>query len=271
MNILFLGTAAAEGYPGAFCGCRSCLRAWREGGRSLRKRSSVLIDQELLIDIPPDLYWSSVSHGVKLTSLRSLLVTHSHEDHFCPQLLEYRGPGFSFTPLPMLTLYGDRTIMPLVEGALSVERARLRLRPMSPYRRYEAAGYHVLPIPANHKTGIKGETALNYVIERGRRTFLYASDTGPYPGEVLDFLMGRRFDAIVVECTMGSRSYGYHMNYKTVLAFHRWARDRGVIKKGGKFIATHFAHDGCGTYPEVGAILRPQGIAVAYDGMMVRI
>lgn len=271
MDILFLGTAAAEGYPGAFCECRSCLKAKREGGKSLRKRSSVLIDRELLIDLPPDLYWSSVSHGVRLTSLRSLLVTHSHADHFCPQLLEYRGPGFSFTRLPMLTLFGDRAIMPLVEGAFAVGEARLRLRPVTPYRRYAAAGHRIVPIPANHKTGIRGEVALNYIIERGRRAILYASDTGLYCTEVLDHLMKRRFDAIVIECTMGRRSSEHHMNYEKVLAFRQWAEGSGVIKGGGRFIATHFAHDGCGTHPDVCDILRPHGIAVAYDGLRVRI
>jgi len=271
LDILFLGTAAAEGYPGAFCECRSCLKAKREGGRSLRKRSSILIDRELLIDVPPDLYWSSISHGVRLTSLRSLLVTHSHADHFCPQLLEYRGPGFSFTQIPMLTLLGDRAIMPLVEGAFAVGSARLRLRPVKPYRQYVAAGHRIVPIPANHKTDIMGETALNYIIERGRRAILYASDTGLYCSEVLDHLMKRRFDAVVVECTMGRRSSEHHMNYEKVLAFRQWAEGAGVIKEGGRFIATHFAHDGCGTYPEVSAILRPHGIAVAYDGLLVRI
>jgi len=271
LDLLFLGTAAAEGYPGAFCECGSCLKAKREGGKSLRKRSSILIDRDLLIDIPPDLYWSSISHGVKLTSLRSLLVTHSHEDHFCPQLLEYRGPGFSFTRLPMLTLFGDRAIMPLVECAFAVENARLRLRSISPYRQYRATGYSIVPIPANHKTDIKGETTLNYIIQRGGRTILYASDTGPYHNEVLDFLLKRRFDAIVVECKMGRKFYRRHMNYETVLDLNQWAKGAGVIKEEGRFIATHFAHDGCGTHPEVSAIFRPHGIAVAYDGMQVRI
>jgi len=236
----------------------------------LRKRSSILIDRELLIDIPPDLYWSSVSHSVKLASLRSLLVTHSHSDHFYPQILEYRGPSFSFIHLPMLALFGDRAIMSLVGSAFAVGKARLRLRPVSPYRQYRAAGHWIVPIPANHKTDIRGETALNYIIERGRRTILYASDTGLYCNEVLDYLRKWRFDAIIIECTMGhSPHYTHHMNYESVLAFHQWAK--GVIKEGGRFITTHFAHDGCGTYPEVSAILRPHGIAVAYDGLRVRI
>lgn len=271
LEFLFLGTAAAEGYPGAFCECASCKRARREGGRSLRKRSSAIVNGDLLIDIPPDLYWSSISHGVRLTPLRSLLVTHSHEDHFCPQLLEYRGRGFSFTRLPMLTLFGDGAIMPLVEGAFAVGRARLRLRPISPYRKYVAKGYRIVPIPANHETDIKGEIPLNYIIQRGGRTILYASDTGPYPPKVLDFLLKWRFDAIIAECTMGHKFTEHHMNYESVLGFRQWADGAGVLNRGARFIATHFAHDGCGTYTETKYILQPHGIEVAYDGLRVRI
>ncbi len=50
MHLLFLGTAASEGYPNAFCHCENCNAARQEGGASLRKRSSVLIDGQLLID-----------------------------------------------------------------------------------------------------------------------------------------------------------------------------------------------------------------------------
>ena len=34
MNLTFLGTAASEGYPDAFCGCANCERARDLGGAS---------------------------------------------------------------------------------------------------------------------------------------------------------------------------------------------------------------------------------------------
>jgi len=58
MQLTFLGTAAAEGYPAIACGCDNCTVARRRGGRDLRKRSHAIIDDDLLIDLGPDLLWS---------------------------------------------------------------------------------------------------------------------------------------------------------------------------------------------------------------------
>jgi phosphoribosyl 1,2-cyclic phosphate phosphodiesterase len=51
MKLLFLGTAAAEGFPGLFCNCASCREARALGGKNLRMRSSLLINEDLLIDL----------------------------------------------------------------------------------------------------------------------------------------------------------------------------------------------------------------------------
>jgi phosphoribosyl 1,2-cyclic phosphate phosphodiesterase len=49
MRLTFLGTAASEGYPNAFCLCGNCERAHHLGEPSLRKRSAALIDDELMV------------------------------------------------------------------------------------------------------------------------------------------------------------------------------------------------------------------------------
>src|SRR5437588_179202 len=48
MIITFLGTAAANAFPEAFCKCRNCAQARTLGGPSLRKRSAALINNDLL-------------------------------------------------------------------------------------------------------------------------------------------------------------------------------------------------------------------------------
>lgn len=48
MTITFLGTAAANAYPEAFCQCDNCERARALGGANLRKRSAALINDDLL-------------------------------------------------------------------------------------------------------------------------------------------------------------------------------------------------------------------------------
>ena len=43
MLITFLGTAAANAFPEAFCKCHNCEQARRLGGASLRKRSAAFL------------------------------------------------------------------------------------------------------------------------------------------------------------------------------------------------------------------------------------
>jgi phosphoribosyl 1,2-cyclic phosphodiesterase len=60
MIITFLGTGAANAFPEAFCKCENCAQARMLGGPSLRKRSAALINDDLLIDLGPDIM--SASH-----------------------------------------------------------------------------------------------------------------------------------------------------------------------------------------------------------------
>ena len=81
MIVTFLGTAAANAYPEAFCRCDNCERARTLGGPSLRKRSAALINDDLLIDLGPDIMTASFMHGRPLSRVRYCLQTHAHADH----------------------------------------------------------------------------------------------------------------------------------------------------------------------------------------------
>ena len=56
MKIRYLGTAAAEGWPALFCSCPICTHAREHGGKNLRTRTQAILDDDLLIDFPPDTY-----------------------------------------------------------------------------------------------------------------------------------------------------------------------------------------------------------------------
>lgn len=63
MIITFLGTAAANAFPEAFCKCENCAKAWALRGPSLRERSAALINDDLLIDLGPDIMTASHMHA----------------------------------------------------------------------------------------------------------------------------------------------------------------------------------------------------------------
>src|ERR1700704_1554150 len=94
MTITFLGTAAANAFPEAFCKCRNCAQARMLGGRSLRKRSAVLINNDLLIDLGPDIMAASQMHACPLDDVRYCLQTHPHADHLDLSHLLSRSPAY---------------------------------------------------------------------------------------------------------------------------------------------------------------------------------
>lgn len=72
MKIKILGTCAAEGWPALFCNCSSCQKARQLGGKNIRTRSSLQIDDLLKIDLPPDTLVHSYKYNMKLHKLRYL-------------------------------------------------------------------------------------------------------------------------------------------------------------------------------------------------------
>src|SRR5688572_27716794 len=106
MLVRWLGTSAGELYPGLWCRCRNCQRA-REGRDEDRRQSAALYvelglenqadelgspGRGVLIDFPSEIATQTQHYGVNLPELQSLLVTHSHGDHWFPYLLRWRSP-----------------------------------------------------------------------------------------------------------------------------------------------------------------------------------
>ena len=88
MKITYYGTAAGEAWPGVFCSCELCQKARELGGKNIRTRSQALINDDLLLDMPPDNYLHSLYYGLDLSKVKTLLFTHSHSDHCYPGDLE---------------------------------------------------------------------------------------------------------------------------------------------------------------------------------------
>ena len=81
MKIKILGTAAAEGWPGLFCNCQTCQKVRRLGGKNIRSRSSVLIDETLMIDAGFDNFMHSLTDNADFTKIKDVFFTHEHTDH----------------------------------------------------------------------------------------------------------------------------------------------------------------------------------------------
>lgn len=104
MKLTFLGTSAANAFPEAFCSCENCEGARFLGGPSLRKRSSAIVNDDLLIDFGPDIMTAAQIHERPLTNLRYCIQTHAHADHLDASHFLSRSPGFGVVGAPRLHL-----------------------------------------------------------------------------------------------------------------------------------------------------------------------
>ena len=74
MKITFLGTCAAEGFPGLFCKCDTCNKARILKGKNIRSRFSIMINENIKIDFPPDSYYHLLNNNLDYTKLKYLFI-----------------------------------------------------------------------------------------------------------------------------------------------------------------------------------------------------
>ncbi len=282
MKIQFLGTAAAEGVPSLFCMCDHCMMAWEKGGREIRSRAGSLIDGVLKMDFGPDTFKQMLDNRINLKPIRSVLITHSHEDHLSPCDLAYRRKGYARMEEndPVLTVYGNAAVGEQMKPHLN---PFLRFEEVRPFEPLDVEGYRVTPLQAVHylnggdqfvvqsRLGPVGraEEALVYLIEKDGKSLLYAHDTDELTPEDVSFLAGRRIDLITMDCTNGALSFDYigHMGVENNLRMRRKFLEVGAADDHTLFVANHFSHNGLVSYEELERLL--PGFLVSYDGMTV--
>jgi phosphoribosyl 1,2-cyclic phosphate phosphodiesterase len=211
MKLKFLGTSAGEQYPGIWCECANCSKARDLGGKNIRRNSCLCIDDEILLDLPYEIASQSREFNVKLTAINSLLLTHSHKDHFHPYILLWRQRderasldvqkyGLEFSVLPEMNVFGNAEVCRLIKEELGgdLDKYFLILYEARPFEEFKIGNKKVMPVPANHSTG-KDECPLNYIVSDGDATFFYGLDSGWFLPESYEVIKKYKYDAVVVE------------------------------------------------------------------------
>lgn len=284
MQLTFLGTAAANGYPEPFCACAHCEQARALGGPSLRKRSSALINDDLLIDYGPDVLAAANQYGRPLTRVRYCLQTHAHGDHLDTSHFHSRSPGYDVVGAPRLHFYAS---------ALSLQRAAYWFMPSSAPaslldpqvgdelnvtfhavaagQAFDAGPYRVYAFEANHDPEVE---PLLYAIQQEGRTIFYGTDTAVLPEAVWRQFHqhGLRFDLVILDHTYGTAAEKpQHMSARDFMAQMARMREEGLVAPNARFIATHIAHPGNPSHPELVEFAAPYGYEIAYDGLTVEV
>ena len=278
MKIKYLGTAAAEGLPAVFCNCSVCRKARRLGGKNIRTRSQVIINDDLLVDFPMDTYLHALKHKLDLSAVKYVFITHSHMDHCYPQDLIMRGAPYAHgMTSPRITVYGNADVLGVFEEQTRREmkpsaRDSIILNEIKPYEDVSAGDYTVTPLPAVHTAG---ENCFVYMITRGGKTYLHLNDTGILPESVYDAVAARtdRVDAVSFDCTYGFTEHGpgRHMGAFDAVNETEKLRARRCVDDGTVKILTHFSHNGAEDYLRLSKSAEAYGFVAAYDGFTLNL
>lgn len=282
MKITFLGTSASNAFPEAFCSCENCKQARILGGKSLRKRSAILINDDLLIDLNPDIMSSSQIHNCSLTNVRYCLQTHPHADHLDVSHLNSRSPGFGVVGAPALNFYTSAQTMRRASNTFerdlsdyslfspaAEKRLNLRIHQIEPFIPFTFGDYRVVAFPANHAPTMG---AMLYSVEFSGRTLFYGTDTAPLFDETWQAFhqLDLQFDLVILDHTYGPNKVGSdHMNAFDVIEHMQRMRLEGIVKPGGQVFATHIAHDANPAHPELEEFAMKNGYKVAFDGLVI--
>lgn len=279
MKLTFLGTAAAEGIPAVWCNCPTCTQAKRSGGKDVRTRSQILVDDDLLIDFPMDTYMHMLQNRLDLSRVHTVLITHAHMDHCYPGEFVLHGAPYAHgLSAPKVTVFGNETVAARFARETASELSAsiapsVPFVTVHPFDRFTVSGgYTVTALPAVHT---KGEQCLIYAVQKGDKTILQCNDSGILPEETYAQMAkcGLRFDLVAFDCTYGHTQHGpgRHMGSLDAENVRGQLQKHGLVHAGTAWVLTHFSHNGALPHEEMQRIEQPLGFTVAYDGLEIEV
>lgn len=280
MKITFLGTGAI-GYPFAFCNCENCTNARKYKGKSLRKKSSILINDDLIIDLTTDTQIAMTMYDKNLGKIKYLLQTHSHHDHFDPNLLTSRLTYITDKKQKLLEIIAHKKCLEVMNkkiyneektGLLTeVEQQKLlvKITPINEGEERTIGNYKVKAIQSNHD---ENEGSLLYLVKSENKIIFYATDTSILTEKSLKTLEKEKLDIVIMDHNFGNVSYyNSHLNEKLFIEQINKLKELNIINEKTLIYGTHISHEG-NPYHEIAekkAI--SNGYHIAYDGLEINL
>lgn len=280
MKIKILGTAAAEGIPSPFCKCRFCEYSRRHLKSEQRKRSSVLIDNDLLIDMGPDILWNSVSQNISYSNLRFILFSHSHFDHFSVPSLLLCSKEYRITEMekPIILVGSSQVYEKLINylDVMGIDKLKFfsnyHYTVVKPGEKLILGKYIITTIESTHS---KIEKCLLYVIKNDDKVFFYSTDTAVFNVHDIFKEYTDKFDLVLSDCTYGINSQttrrNRHMGVTDNIKIYNEMKKNGLLKDDSRYILTHFSHDSMIPSYLMQEYVKQSNMEIAYDGMEVDI
>jgi len=280
MKLTMLGTAAI-GYPLAFCNCENCKLARLHKGKSIRKRASILINDDLIIDLGPDTQTAMTMYDKDMGKIKYLLQTHIHTDHYDEGLLCTRIPYMSMKGHNHLEIYAHPNCLNIMSARVNqyenadliskegANKLKVHCNILNAGDIVEFGDYKVKAIETTHD--IKHGSLL-YVVSQNNKNVFYATDTPALTDNALNQLKDIKLDVVIMDHTFGNVDYSFsHLNEELFLEQLKKLKKINCINDNTKIYGTHISHDGISYHEAVEKRATRNGYNIAYDGMEIEL
>lgn len=244
-----------------------------------------MIDDDLIIDLGPDVDAACRDQGLLLGDVEWVIQTHPHADHIQPIHAIARGASWAAKHAkPLEWLGASSTIKAVIDGlGKSTSKmdmvvddadtpAKLRLTTIEPWQKLRFGPYRIQTVAANHDPAVD---PMLFAIEKDGRRLLWGSDTSTLPADTWPRIhdLGWTFDVVVFDHNDGfvRDASPSHMGSGAVMAEYTRMKDLGIVSDATRLFGTHIAHHSNGTHEVESARAQALGYDIAYDGLIVDI
>ena len=277
MKIVVLGNSAATSMPLVFCNCTVCKHSRKFGGKNIRKRSSIVINDELLIDLGPDAISACNMYGIDVGKIKYLLQTHSHSDHFDAGHFVTRWSDYATKDLCHLDVVCSKgTAEDMNHWINENENIDLFDEKWQQDLKYtlhmvrhgdtiHLGNYEIVALDSGHDPRVE---AFVYIISYKGISIFYGTDMLKISEEAWKILEKHKFDVVFLDQTYGKGcNAGGHPDAGMVSDYVKTMRIKGNTDEKSLVYATHISHEGNATHEEMEKEAKLNGYRIAYDGM----
>ncbi len=226
-----------------------------------------------MIDPGPHIFHFAETNGTPdlLDTVKNIIVTHSHADHFNPvnvaRLCLDRD----------CTLWADAACLRKLVTALGEQTvSRIHFVETKLNRNYTIGDYTVTPLRSNHATDDPDENTRLYLVEREGRILYYGCDSAWIPTTAWNVIKGKKINAMVLECTCGELARNdwrifEHNTLEMLELMLVTFRKYGYFAEDVSYYASHLARTLHEEHEKTAATLSAMGVTMAYDGLVIDI
>lgn len=260
MKARFLGTGAAI-----------CIKTPENEIKEGQLRcSSMLVDSNILVDVPFQCVDFAKKLGVDLSGVTDVLLTHSHSDHFQKSVLLRLA---EITDKKLNFWCHKNAVENLGLDQNDIEK--IEIHTLEVMQKWETGGATLTALPANHLT-VGSEQPLHYIIEKDGKSLFYGCDGGWFRAETWEYMRKIKLDGIVLDATVGEDAgnfrIGTHNSTPMLRIIIAALLQNKIMNESGKIIANHLAPPVYKmTVDEIEKLLAELGMITARDGKEIEI